>query len=109
MQGFGTNAQAVVVAFQRNFFVAATRKKLRVHSELLGPVAGHSAADGKNAHAFGSEHGVGKFLKIFEGIEAQQRPLVSQTKNLVKREIDAQLRIREGRDENRDIFLVSGL
>ena len=109
MNGLRTNSHAIVVAFQRNFFVAATRKEFRVHAELLRPVPGHSAAHCENPHALGGQHGVGEFLEIFEGIKTQQRSFVFEPKNLVQSKIDAQLGVREGRNKNRNVFLVRGL
>src|SRR5216683_5655207 len=76
MDRFRANPHAVVVALQRKFFVTAPRQEFRVHAELLRPVPRHAAAHGQNPHALGGQHGVRKLFEIFEGIEAQQRPLV---------------------------------
>src|SRR5690349_2781065 len=43
----GADAQAVVVALQRQLLVAPARQKFRIDAELLRPVAWHSAAYGE--------------------------------------------------------------
>src|SRR5207248_2344168 len=45
------NAQAVVVALERQLLVAAPSEQLRVNAELLRPVTRHAAPNGKNPHA----------------------------------------------------------
>src|SRR5690349_11238915 len=68
--GLGADAQAVVVAFKRQLLVAAPREQLRVYAKLLRPVARNTPANRKNAHALGCQHGIRKFLEVFERIEA---------------------------------------
>src|SRR5205809_956453 len=58
--------------------------------------------------SFRRQHGIGEFLEIFERIEAQQRAFIPQPRDLVQRKINAQLRIAERRNKNRDIVFVRG-
>src|SRR4029077_16547810 len=108
MDWLGTDSHSVVITIQRNLLVAARRQQFRVHAELLRPIAWHASTDGKNSHAPGSQHGVGKLLKIQERIKPQQRTLVSLPGNLVQRKVDAQFRIAEGGNKNGNFMLVSG-
>jgi len=64
IHGFRTDAHTVVVPFERKFFVAAARKKLRVDAELLRPISRNAATDGKDTHAFGRKHRSGIVLEV---------------------------------------------
>src|SRR2546425_1031914 len=108
MHRFRANPHTIVVALQRKFLVPAPREQLRVDAELLRPVARHSSTNCQNSHALRRQHGIGKFFKVFEGIEPQQRTLIPQAGNLVQRKIDSQLRIAECRNKNRNVVFVGG-
>src|SRR5882672_644621 len=109
MYRFRADPQTVVIALQRELLVTTPRQQLRVHAELLRPVARHAAAHRENPHPFRRQHRIREFLEVLKGIEPQQRSLVSLPGDLVQREVDAQLRIAERRDEYRNIVLVRGL
>jgi len=93
MHWFGTNPNTIVVALQRQFFVAASRHQLGIYTELLRPVSWDAAADGKNAHALCREHSVREPLEILEGVESQYRTLPLLPRDLVQCKVDTQLGI----------------
>src|ERR1700756_212289 len=67
----GADADTVVVALERKIFVAAAGHEFGVDTELLGPVARNTAADGEDAHFLCGHHGVRESFEVFEGIEAE--------------------------------------
>jgi hypothetical protein len=104
----GTDADAVVIALQGKIFVTAAGHEFSVDTELLGPVARHTAADCENAHFFGGHHGVREGLEIFERIEAKRGALLFFARVLIEGKVEAKFRIGEGGDENGDVVLVGG-
>jgi len=108
VDGFGADADAVVVTLEGKFFVAAASHEFGVDTELLGPVAGDAPPDGEDAHFFGGEHGGGKLLKIFEGIEAKGGTLVSFASVIIQGEIETEFGIGEGGNEDGNVVFESG-
>jgi hypothetical protein len=105
---FGTDANAVGVALERKFFVAAASHEFSVHTKLLRPVSGDTPTNGEDAHFPGGHHDVGEGLEIFEGIEAEKRALVALARVFVQGEIETEFGVAEGGDEDGDIVLESG-
>ncbi len=108
MDGLGADADAVVIALERKFFVAAASHEFGVDAELLRPVARDAAADGKDAHFFGGQHGVGEFFEILEGIEAEDGAAIGLAAVFVEGEVEAQFGIRESGNEDGNIAFVGG-
>ena len=108
MHGLGADAQAIIVALERHFLVAAARKQLRVNAELLRPIARNPAAHGENSHALGREHGFGEIFEVVEGVEAQLRTSFLAALALMQRKIDADFGIGERRNENGNILFRGG-
>jgi hypothetical protein len=105
---FRTDANAVGVALEREFFVAAASHEFSVDTELLRPVAGDTPSNGEDSHFLSGHHDVGEGLEIFEGIEAEKRALVALARVFVQGEIETQFGVAEGRDEDRDVVLEGG-
>jgi hypothetical protein len=108
VDGFGTDADAVVIAFERKFFIAAARHEFGVDAELLGPVARDTAADGKDAHFFGGEHGVGEFFEVLEGIEAEDGAAIALAAVFVEGEVEAKFGIGKSGDEDGNVAFEGG-
>ncbi len=108
MDGFGADADAVVVTLEGKIFVAAASHEFGVDTELLGPVARDAATDGEDTHFFGGEHGGGELLKIFEGIEAKSGTLVAFASVIIQGEVEAEFGIGESGNEYGNIVFESG-
>src|SRR6185437_13883537 len=88
MHGLGTDAEAVVIALERHFFVAAASEQFRIDAELLRPVARYAAANGENSHALGGQHGFREVLEIGERIEGQRGAIFFAALALLQREVN---------------------
>jgi len=108
VDGLRADANAVVIALEGKFFVAAAGHKFGVDAELLGPVARDASADGEDTHFFGGEHGVGEFFKILEGIETEERATIALASVFVQSEVEAQFGIGKGGNEDGDVTLEGG-
>jgi len=108
VDGFGADADAVRITFQRKIFVASAGHEFGVDAELLGPVARDAAANGEDAHFFCGHHGVGEFFEVLEGIEAEERAVVALAAVFVEGEVEAEFGIGEGGDEDGDVSFVGG-
>ncbi len=107
VNGFGTDADTIVVAFERKLFVATTGHEFGVDAELLRPIARDAAADGEDTHFLGGHHGVSEGFKVLKRIESKGGTLVFLARVVVQGEIETQLGIGEGGDENGDLMFVS--
>jgi len=108
VDGFGTDADAIVIAFEGKFFVAAAGHEFGIDAELLGPVSRDAAADSEDAHFFGGEHGVGEFFKILEGVEAEERAIVALAAVFIESEVEAEFGIGKSRNEDGNVTFVGG-
>ena len=71
------NAQAVVIAFERQVLTQLPVAQFNERSELLRPVARHASADGKYAEFLLLQQCRGEVFKIKKGIEPQRRTLIA--------------------------------
>jgi len=78
-------------------------------SELLRPVARHSAADGDDAKLLLAQQRGGKVLEVFEGIEANFVPAGGFAQPIVESCIQTQFLIAERGHENRHTHLMRRL
>ena len=74
----------------------AWRRMIHVGAHLLGPVAGHAAADGEDAQTLAFSDPLREVLQVEEGVEAQGLPPGLAPQPVVDGEVEAQLRVREG-------------
>src|SRR5215831_13823609 len=100
---FRTNPDAVVVALQWQFLIAAAGHQFGVYAELLRPVARNATADSENSHALCSQHGGGKLFEVFKRVEAQQRAAIALAREFIQSKVDSQLRVAERRNKNLNI------
>src|SRR5713226_154761 len=105
----GTNAQAVVIALQRQVFPAPPMAQLDERAELLRPVARHSAADRKDSKAFFLEQRRRKIFQILKRIESKTRLAFFVALAVCQCVVQTEFGIRECRHEHWNVLLVCGL
>ena len=98
VDGLGADAQAIVVALEREILAASAMAQLDVGAELLSPIAGNAAADGEDTESGLLEILLGEVIEIEEGIEADQLASLFGALAIVQGEVESDLGVGEGGD-----------
>src|SRR5437868_3710464 len=107
MHWLGADADAVVIALQRNIFAHAAMPQLDKWAKLLGPVSGHASADSQNSQLFLAEQSRSEVFQIFERIEAQFMTARAFTHAVGQSDIQAQFGVRKSRHKHGHALFVS--
>jgi hypothetical protein len=106
---FGTNPHAVGEALKAPALSDAFRNEFQIWPNLLPPVAGHTATNGKDSQSFLPLHSGRIVLKIQKGIKRQTGFPCELALAIRECKIQADFRIGKGRNIDRDIVLKSTL
>ena len=101
MHRLGADAHAVGEAPEGAAFADAFLDVVQIRANLLRPVAGHAAADGENTQRLVRAYAVGVVIHVQKRVEAERRLAGDAPLAVVKREIQPQLGIAEGRHVHR--------
>jgi len=107
--GLGADSDRVAVATHRVRASEPRAQDLQIGSDLLRPVAGHTAADREDAHRVVLADAVREFVEIEKGIEFEGALALVCAQVVVDAHVEAELRIRERRNEDRDIVFDRAL
>src|SRR5260370_7418259 len=106
MHALRTEAQAVVIALERQVLAEAAVPQFDERAKLLRPVPRHAAPDGEDSQPLLPQQGGCEVFEIFERIEAHSVPAGRFAQSFLECCIQPEFTLSQSRPENPNAALI---